>query len=328
MREVLPTLIEWQNDGRRFALATVVRTRGSAPRKTGSVMGVAADGAVCGSVSGGCIDSAVIDACLEAVSKGEPRSLSFPQGGGDAFAVKLVCGGETDIWIVPGLSSDVWGDLVSFVQTDTGCVLATRLDPFVQTVRRAGDVVCCSPLDSAVSEAYTDRASGLVEVAGEEWFMHVVPPRPRLVIVGAVHISRALVAFAKRLGFETIVIDPRTAYSQFEDAPDALVHHWPQDALREIKLDRDTYAVALTHDPKIDDAAIELFLKSDVAYVGALGSAKTQEKRKAALREKGVTPEQLARIHGPVGLDIGAENPEEIALAVIAEVVKVRRGRG
>jgi xanthine dehydrogenase accessory factor len=186
-------------------------------------------------------------------------------------------------------------------------------------------------LDAAVQQAFDKRRSQIVDVAGEEWFMHVIAPRPRLVIIGAVHIARALIGFAKEVGFETVVIDPRTAFAQevrFDMQPDSMVTEWPQEALAQLDLNEDTYAVALTHDPKIDDAAIEVFLKSSVAYVGALGSKTTQEKRKAALREKGLSEEQLARIHGPVGLDIEAETPEEIALAVMAEIVKVRRARG
>jgi xanthine dehydrogenase accessory factor len=327
MRDVLPTLRQWNDDGRRFVLATVVRTRGSAPRAVGSVLGYNEDGNVVGSVSGGCIESAVVDACQRVLATSQPAKLSFPRSSSDGTHEEaLMCGGESEVWVTP--KPHDWDELVNFVVSDTGCVLATRFDPFAQTVRRAGDVVCCSFLDTCVSEAYQSHRSQLMDVAGEEWFMNVVPPRPRLLIVGAVHIARALVAFAKQLGFETIVVDPRSAYAQFEAEPDALIHNWPQDAFKEIKLDEDTYAVALTHDPKIDDAAIELLLNTNVAYIGALGSPKTQAKRRDALQEKGFTEEQLARVHGPVGLDIGAENPEEIALAVIAEVTKVRRARG
>jgi xanthine dehydrogenase accessory factor len=326
MRDVLPRLRDWSDDGRRFALATVVRTAGSAPRKVGSVMAVSETGEVAGSVSGGCLDAAVAQAAQDALTKSEPRRLNFPESD-DPLATRLLCGGESEVWVVPGLDGAVWQDLATYAASEVGFVLATRLEPFAQTVRRTGDAVCCSPLDAAVAEAYASGQSAVTEVGGEEWFMHVVRPRPRLVIVGAVHIARTLVAFARALGFETIVIDPRTAFAQFDVQPDALLHHWPQDALREIRMDRDTYAVALSHDPKIDDPAVEAFLRADVAYVGALGSPKTQEKRKDALRERGLTDAQLARIHGPVGLDIGAENPEEIALAVIAEITKVRRGR-
>ena len=328
MREVLPTLRQWHDDGRRFALATVVRTHGSAPREVGSTMGVRDDATVCGSVSGGCLDSAVVDACLTAIKTGEAKRLSFPQEGDDVTAVKLMCGGESDVWIVPRVDPQAWDGVNDRLAQDAGCVLATRLEPFAQAVRGTDESAHCSPLDAAAADAYRSRSSALVEVAGEEWFMQVLAPRPRLVIVGAVHISRALVAFARQLGFQTVVIDPRTVFAQFEIQPDSLIHDWPQDAFESMPLDQDTYAVALTHDPKIDDVAIEALLKSDVAYVGALGSRTTQNKRKVALREKGLTEEQLAKIHGPVGLDIGADNPEEIALSVMAEIVKVRRAGG
>ena len=335
MREVLPTLRQWNDDGRRFALATVVRTKGSSPRETGSVMGVREDGLVCGSVSGGCIESAVIEAALEAIGKGQPRKLEFPHVEGDkVWHTGLMCGGEVDVWIDPAPASrdpGLWSELATFVSSDTGCVLATRMDPFAQTLRRPGEAVCCSPLDAELESAYKSGQSRIAEVAGEQWFLNVLAPRPRLVIIGAVHIARALIVYAKQVGFETIVIDPRGAFAdkaRFDEQPDAMLDEWPQDALKGIKLDADTYAVALTHDPKIDEAALEVLLRSGVSYVGALGSKTTAAKRRVSLLERGLTEEQVARIHGPIGLDIGAENPEEIALAVIAEVVKVRRARG
>jgi xanthine dehydrogenase accessory factor len=244
-----------------------------------------------------------------------------------------MCGGEVDVWIDPSpvaRDPSMWAELVSFLEGDVACVLATRLEPFAQTVRRPGDAVCCSSLDTAVSEAHRERQSALRDVAGEEWFFNVLAPRPRLVIVGAVHIAKALVAMANAVGFETIVIEPRTALTKserFDVQPDTMIEQWPQDAFKEIALNEDTYAVALTHDPKIDDNALEVLLKSNVAYVGALGSKTTQDKRRKSLSETGLTDEQLDRIHGPVGLEIGAKTPEEIALSIIAQIVKVRRAR-
>jgi xanthine dehydrogenase accessory factor len=167
-----------------------------------------------------------------------------------------------------------------------------------------------------------------VDVEGERYFIQVLAQRERLIIVGAVHIAIPLVGFARQLGFETIVVDPRPALAspeRFDVAPDKIVSKWPEQALAEIDITPETYAVVLTHDPKIDDVALEAFLRSPAKYVGALGSRATQEKRRVYLREKGFTEEDLARIHGPVGLNIGARSPEEIALAIVAEIVQVRR---
>jgi xanthine dehydrogenase accessory factor len=209
--------------------------------------------------------------------------------------------------------------------------VVTRFDPFEQWLwdglsAFTGPICLIGPIEQASRE----RKSTELDAEGRRYFIHVLPTRERLIIVGAVHIAIPLVKFAKELGFETVVIDPRPALAsaeRFATEPDSMIAQWPEQALSGVEITPETYTVVLTHDPKIDDVALEAFLRSPAAYIGALGSRVTQEKRRKYLREKGFSDEDLARIHGPVGLNIGARSPEEIALSIAAEIVQVRRGR-
>jgi xanthine dehydrogenase accessory factor len=181
-------------------------------------------------------------------------------------------------------------------------------------------------LDAEKSEARTySTADGEITV-----LIEVYPAPPHLVIVGAVHTAIPLTTCAKQLGFRVTVVDPRAAFATLERFPDAdeLIVEWPDEALPKMRLDRSTYVAVLTHDPKLDDPAVRIALERPVRYVGALGSPKTQAKRKQTLREEGVSEEALARIHGPIGLPIGGKTPAELAISILAEIVAVRRGVG
>ena len=324
MRDILSTLLEWQTSGRRFALACVTRTWGSSPRPLGSLMGVREDGLIVGSVSGGCVETAVIEEAQTALTYGGAREMTFDRlAEGSVWQVGLSCGGKIQVWIDPEPEIARWAELLA---QDRGFVLATTLSPVARSVWKAGDPVL-TELDQACQTAYEKRESGEAEVAGARTFLHAVRPRERLLVVGAVHIAAALVKFAKDLGFETVVIDPRATFAaveRFPIAPDLLVNDWPQRALPEIGVNEETYAVVLTHDPKIDDVALAHFLRSPAAYIGALGSRTTQAQRRESLAAEGFSAEDLARIHGPVGLAIGAKSPEEIAISILAEIIQVR----
>lgn len=299
-------------------------------------MGVRNDGAVVGSVSGGCVETAVIQASLEAIGAGAPRLLDFGALSDESvWQVGLSCGGRIQVWVDPEPGKrEAWQKTFDLLSRDTPSVLVTRFEPFEQWVWEASsesDFVGPIGLIGPIRESYQARESREVSVEGERYFLHVLPTRERMVIVGAVHIAIPLVKFAKELGFETVVIDPRRALAspeRFPVAPDKIIGEWPERGLAEVALTEETYAVVLTHDPKIDDVALAVFLRSTVAYIGALGSRMTQEKRRQELSAQGFTPEDLARIHGPVGLNIGARSPEEIALSIMAEIVQVRRARG
>lgn len=295
-------------------------------------MGVRDDGLICGSVSGGCVETAVIEAALASLSDGKARELKFEAISEDkVWDVGLSCGGRIQIYVEPDPAvrhADLWNAVVSRIRADLPAVLITALDRSDACLWVPGDE---DPLGGAVEEAFRRRMSGEVETDGKRVFVNVLAARERLVIIGSVHIAVPLVKFAAILGFETVVADPRSAFAdaeRYSTPPDRIVVDWPDAALAEIGLTADTYAAVLTHDPKIDDVALAVLLKSPVAYIGALGSRITQAKRQEALRAKGFSEAELARIHGPVGLNIGARTPEEIALSIIAEIVQVRRSRG
>jgi len=305
MCDVLPTLLTWHRVGHRFATAIVTQTWGSSPRPVGAMMGIREDGHVVGSVSGGCVESAVIQAALDALQAGKPRMLDFGSLTDEqVWEVGLSCGGRIRVWVDPSPTTREGWDVLPKART----VYVTDLETGVRSV-----------VDDPTLRESHER---------EGLFYHVVSPRERLLIVGAVHIAIPLVRFAKSLDFEVVVVDPRSALAtaeRFPDAPDQMIVGWPDDVLPSLTLDASTYAVVLTHDPKIDDAALVHFLRSRVAYIGALGSRVTQAKRRAFLLESGFSDAEIDRIHGPVGLNIGARSPEEIALSIMAEIVQVRR---
>jgi xanthine dehydrogenase accessory factor len=333
MRDVLPALERWVAEGRSYALAIVTQTWGSSPRPLGSVMGIRDDGVIVGSVSGGCVESAVIDEALKALQDKQLRELKFDALDADAiWDVGLSCGGSIRVWIDPQpVSRDplLWQAITERLSCDRPCVIATSLVPFEQrlwTPEGAQD----GELAIRIEGAYRSRSSGEVEAEGRRWFLHVLPSRERLIIVGAVHIAVPLVRFARELGFETVIIDPRSTFAseeRFPSPPDKMISQWPDQTLTAMDITEETYAVVLTHDPKLDDAALKVLLRSPAAYIGALGSRTTQARRRETLSELGFSGDELDRIHGPVGLPIGARTPEEIALAIMAEIVQVRRAR-
>lgn len=206
-------------------------------------------------------------------------------------------------------------------------VLATWLDTGDETLIAPGEAPDAA-LAGAAAEAFSSDRSASVEIGGRPLFLHVFNPSPRLIVVGAVHIAEPLAAFARAVGYAVTVIDPRRAYMDAERFPGAvLLDAWPDDALAELRPDRRTAVATLTHDPKIDDPALRFALSAPVFYVGALGSARTHAKRVERLREAGFPDDAIARVRGPVGLDIGAKTAAEIALSIMAEVVATRRGK-
>jgi xanthine dehydrogenase accessory factor len=274
-------------------------------------MAVREDGVFAGSVSGGCVEGAVIAAALDALHDGRLRSLAF---GGEPDAslwqIGLSCGGSIQVWVDP--TPFPWDDILRLLKSDEPFALVTREDDGAKAVRVE------SP----------EPVSAMAELDGRRHFVQAFPRRERLIVVGAVHISIPLVKLAKDLGFETIVIDPRATFAdeeRYEVRPDRLIAKWPNEALDPRMLTEQTYAAVLTHDPKIDDQALELLLQSPVRYIGALGSRSTHAERRDRLANAGLQPATLDRIHGPIGLGIGARTTEEIALSIMAEIVQVRR---
>ena len=308
MRDVLPTLKAWREAGHRFALAVVVQTWGSSPRPVGACLGVRSDGLTVGSVSGGCVEGAVTEAGLQALRDGKAAQLDFGALSDAAvWEVGLSCGGRIRVWVTPDpYEHDAWNEAAQLVLANQPCVLISHGGAFFS-------------LGSFEENRESGEADGV--------FVHVLPPRERLIIVGACHIAIPLVGFAAGLGFETVVIDPRSALVQserFPVPPDRVIAQWPEEVVPELALDEHSYVVVLSHDPKIDDATLALVLRSPVRYIGALGSRTTQAARRASLLAQGFSDVEVGRIHGPVGLSIGARSPEEIAISILAEIIQVR----
>ncbi len=309
------TALDWLRAGRKVALATVVETWGSAPRRVGAQLVISDEGAIEGSVSGGCVEGAVVAEALEALEEGAPRMLEYGVSDGDAFAVGLACGGTIRVTVEP-----------------VGPVLPVAVLEELVAARAARErVAVISPTgDGArrlVREGFEQRfrmdRSGFEEDGS---FVTIHNPPLRMIVVGAVHIAQALVPMARLAGFDPLLIDPRPAFGSSERFPgETILDDWPDEAVAALGLDARTALVLLTHDPKLDDPALVAGLRSAVFYIGALGSTRTHAKRVARLEEDGFSGEEIARIHAPVGLDIGAAGPAEIAVSILAECLMVLR---
>ncbi|EBA11614.1 XdhC family protein [Roseobacter sp. CCS2] len=309
--------LDWHRAGRGVAIATVVQTWGSAPRPVGSQMVVDADGAMEGSVSGGCVEGAVITDAIDAISEGEQRLLSFGVSDDEAFAVGLACGGEIKVLVEPV------GSVVPVEILERLTDARYQSQPVVYVT----DIENSRPRLKAAS-AYPDRhrtdTSGIEEDG--RTFVAVHNPPLRMIIVGAVHIAQYLVGMARACGYDPILVDPRPAFASQARFPGEEIHDdWPDAALRALKIDARTAIVTLTHDPKLDDPAIVTALESDAFYLGCLGSTRTHAKRVERLKEVGFTDEEIGRIHAPVGLDLGGRQPAEIAVSIMAQVTKSLR---
>lgn len=312
------TALAWHREGRGAVLATVVETWGSAPRRVGAQLAISGDGQIEGSVSGGCVEGAVIIEAQEALELGEHRLLTFGVSDGDAFAVGLACGGTIRVLVEPVgtvLSEAMLADLVAARAARTPVAYEVNLETGTRRLLRDG---------------YPDRMrmdrSGFEEDG--QTFVAIHNPPLRLIVVGAVHIAQALVPMARIAGYDPAVIDPRDTFASRARFPETrILHDWPDEAVAELGLDSRTALVLLTHDPKLDDPALEAGLRANCFYIGALGSTRTHAKRVDRMRAAGFADVQIARIHGPVGLDIGAASPAEIAVSILAELTAVLRGR-
>lgn len=308
--------LDWHRAGVGAVLATVIETWGSAPRRVGSQLVISGDGQIEGSVSGGCVEGAVIMEALEALEETTARELEFGVSDDDAFAVGLACGGTIRVLLEPigsVLSAEVLAELVAARSARRPVAYVVDLD----TGERRLDL-------SGHEDRFRMDRSGFEE--NSRTFVAIHNPPLRLVVVGAVHITQALLPMARIAGYDPLVIDPREAFASSDRFPgETLVHDWPDEAVEAHGLDSRTALVLLTHDPKLDDPALHAALRSDCFYIGALGSKRTHAKREARLTEAGFTADEIARIHGPIGLDIGASGPPEIAVSILSEMTQVLR---
>ena len=325
------TALSWLGEGRKVALATVVQTWGSAPRPVGSQLAIADDASMAGSVSGGCVEGAVVAEALDALEDGKPRMLTFGVSDAEAFAVGLACGGTIRVLVEPvgvgqGMPRAKLEALVGARGARTPMVYAVEPGGWARALLGTN---APGEMGASVRTALASDKSGFVTVDGHEWFLGVHNPPLKMAVVGAVHIAQALVPMARLAGYDVTLIDPREAFASEARFPDTrILHDWPDAALAAMGLDTRTAVVTLTHDPKLDDPAIKATLRSQAFYLGCLGSTRTHAKRVDRLRAEGFDEAAIARIHAPVGLDISAKSPAEIAVSVLAEITQVlRQGR-
>lgn len=326
---VLETATEWLRQGMPVALATVVETWGSSPRPAGSLLAVNGQGGFTGSVSGGCIEAAVISEAQQVIQSGAPRTLEFGVSDTQAWEAGLACGGRLRVH-VRALGADT--DLVPLLGPGP-VAMVTRLEDgascLIQDHGTTGELSLDAGTLAEAQRALAAGRSRLLESAAAGTFVLVVTPPWRMIIVGAVHITRTLAPLAELLGFSVCVIDPRRAFATSERMPDTLLlHGWPDEEMQRLGPDARTAIVVLTHDSKIDDPALAAALESPAYYIGALGSRRNHERRLVRLGGLGFDAAELGRINGPAGLDIGAESPAEIALAIVAQAVAARRRAG
>lgn len=353
MREIIPQVNRWLAAGERVGLATVITTWGSSPRGLGAQMAFNDKGEMVGSVSGGCVEGAVIERGIQLLDRGTAEVLHFGVADETAWEVGLACGGEIDVLVQP-LDQIPYEKLQNRIhdQEFTALVSLIRGD-----VGQPGDSFLVTPGEALEAEGWRREASHRAKDAIEsgergigtralgqagnssslapgqevmaEIFINVFPAPPELLVIGGVHIAIPLVRMAKELGYRTVLVDPRRNFVGSDRflGVDELRVEWPQQAFQELPITGSTAVVALTHDPKIDDPALTYALQSEAFYVGALGSRKTQADRVKRLEESGLTEDQLGRLKGPIGLDIGARTPEEIAVSILAEIVAARYGK-
>lgn len=333
MRDYLPELDRWLAAGQPFSVATVIHTWGSAPRPVGTVMFVGPNMEMLGSVSGGCVEGAVLRASEETSAGAEGRLLRFGVSDDDAWSVGLTCGGTIEIRLekFPGCGDPAfWQTLRKCLNDNEDCVWASRISEGAAAhylVRPESPSDAPEALREHALRAWRERKSQSVELDGAHWFLRVFPRKMQMFIIGAAHASAELVHLARYFDFETVVIDPREAFSRnthFPTPPDRIIEDYPAEVLPDFPLDEYTFAVAMAHDPKIDDQALHLLLRSRAAYIGALSSKASNERRRARLLEAGFSEEEIGRIHAPVGLPIKSRTAKEIALSIMAQVVAVK----
>ncbi|MET9564402.1 XdhC/CoxI family protein [Streptomyces tauricus] len=355
MFDIADELTRWVEEGREFAVATVVAVGGSAPRGPGAALAVDSGGTVIGSVSGGCVEGAVYDLCVQALQDGESVLERFGYSDEDAFAVGLTCGGVLDIMITPVAAQapvrEVFRSALSAVTSGEPRALARVVRGPAELLGRA---LLVHP-DGSYEGSYGNGSAELDRTAAAEARAMLdggrtgtldlsedgsncpggltllvesnVPP-PRMIVFGAIDFAAALVRAGKFLGYHVTVCDARPVFAtraRFPEADD-LVVDWPHRYLRGTATDGRTVLCVLTHDAKFDIPLLEQALRMPVAFVGAMGSRRTHADRDRRLREVGLTEEELARLRSPIGLDLGARTPEETALSIAAEIVAARRG--
>ena len=343
MNSVLDTIENWIQRGDRVAVATVVDTKKSAPQPAGTKMGINELGEVVGAVSGGCVEGAVVEVAERIIDGAAPQLLHYGIADDDAWDVGLPCGGEISVWVQNYVAGEAQARFTELAQSGARAALVTVVRGRAgdrgaharaprRRARRARWAI--AGLDEAAvgfaREALWTERSELHEVGESKLFVDVVAPPPRLIIVGAVDFAAQLCEVAKIAGWRPFVIDPRARFATTARFPAAerVIVAWPDDGFAQLDpIDQATAIAVLTHDPKLDDAALHAALRSEAFYIGAMGSRRAQARRRERLLAAGLDAELLDRVAAPIGLDLGALTAAETALSIMSEIVALRHGR-
>lgn len=319
MDQIPEQALDWFRAGKGAALATVVETWGSAPRRVGAMLAVSGEGELVGSVSGGCVEGAVITEAFEVLEEGGSRILTYGVSDDDAFAVGLACGGTIRILLEPvGLENGLPEDHLAAL-----CEARAERRPVAHVIDTQTWERRLEGFETHEEKFRADRSAFLEDGTT---FVAIHNPPLRMMVVGAVHIAQALLPMARIAGYDPVIIDPRPAFAAENRFPgERILEDYPDEVLTREGIDTRTALVLLTHDPKIDDPALVLGLRSDAFYIGALGSTRTHAKRVKRLEDQGFIEAEIGRIHAPVGLDIGAAGPAEIAVSIMGEITRVLR---
>jgi xanthine dehydrogenase accessory factor len=342
------TVRQWTAAGDRVTLATVAEAKKSAPQPVGTKMAINSAGRVSGAVSGGCVEGAVVEVAEQIMAGAPAQLLRYGIADEDAWEVGLPCGGEIAVWVENYRPGTLQAEFLRLGLEDRRAVLITPVPVGPDGAASAGDrrllltpdseqgTLGSAELDAAALEhgrrALWRETSELVELPGFglQLFVDSVAPQPKLIIVGAVDFAAQLATAARLAGWRPFVVDPRARFATPERFPDAerVIAAWPQEAFPQIcEIDPATAIAVLTHDPKLDDAALAVALASEAAYIGAMGSRRAQERRRARLLEAGVGEAELDRISAPIGLDLGARSAGETALSIMSEIVALKHHR-
>lgn len=323
MKEWIPRIKELVDKEKPFAVARVANTWRSSPRPVGSTMIVLASGEILGSVSGGCVEISVVKKAMEIMASGQPQLIHYGITDDEAWEVGLSCGGQLDVLIQPAQDFSWEAIFKAIDQNEPFCLINSLQKEWTQQASFDIDF----NLSEGMKDQYQSGRSGIIENEDKRYFLHAFPAPYVLLLIGAAHLTSELLTLAQWYGFETVVIDPRDQFAKNSfsaNEPDQFYPKWPQEVLPKLRLNARTFAVILSHDPKIDDPALHILLKADVAYVGALGSRKTHAKRIERLLSQGMTKAQVDQIDAPIGIDIGSHSAKEIALSIMAGMIQVK----
>ncbi len=350
LREVVGALDRWSAEGKSAGIATLVRVRRSAPRRPGARLAVCEDGEMAGSISSGCVEGDLFERLMDVIADGQPRVTEYGISDEMAAGVGLPCGGEIEVLLTRHDASEpAWQSLTDAVGTGEPAVLLVSLGgqspggeargtesagrlqllhPATEQVGSLGARELGPEGESAIASLFDHGGTAVFDLRGERVFAEAFLPPPRLAIVGASPIAEALCHLAAWASIEVTVIDPRQALATADRFPDAdqVLNEWPEEGLAGVGLDRWLSVVVLSHDEKLDVPALAAALRAGCMYVGLLGGKRTQRGRRDALVQLGFTEDELARIRGPVGLDLGARGPREIAVSIMSQLIAVQRG--